>query len=210
MDVAYYPGCSLHGTAREYGESARRTAESLGIYFHELDDWNCCGASSAHSVSDELAFSLTERNLRKADKTGMDLVVSCASCFQRLKRGEKELLTKEEIRDGYSGEHTVRYITDFIWEELGEKALAAKVTRPLTGLKAVSYYGCLSVRPPRITDTRDEENPLAIDSILETIGAEVKPWSYKTDCCGGGLLTRKNSADSRRLESVCSISTRGR
>jgi heterodisulfide reductase subunit B len=23
--------------------------------------------------------------------------------------------------------------------------------------------------------------------ILETIGAEVRPWSYATDCCGGGL-----------------------
>jgi heterodisulfide reductase subunit B len=51
----------------------------------------------------------------------------------------------------------------------------------------VAYYGCLSQRPPRITDAENPENPVAMDDLMRLIGMEVRPWSYKTDCCGGSL-----------------------
>jgi heterodisulfide reductase subunit B2 len=75
-----------------------------------------------------------------------------------------------------------------IWEKVGEKNLAAKVKKPLNGLHPVCYYGCLTVRPPKITDAPDPENPMAMDEIMKTLGADVKNWSYKTDCCGGNLM----------------------
>ena len=31
MKVGYYPGCSLHGTSREFDESLRAVAEVLGV-----------------------------------------------------------------------------------------------------------------------------------------------------------------------------------
>jgi len=46
---AYYPGCTLHGTAVEYGLSTEAVCRALGVELRELDDWNCCGASSAHT-----------------------------------------------------------------------------------------------------------------------------------------------------------------
>ena len=61
----------------------------------------------------------------------------------------------------------------------------------MTGLKAVSYYGCLLLRPPEVCEFDDYENPTLLDGILKTIGAEVRPWSYKTDCCGGSLTISK-------------------
>ena len=65
------------------------------------------------------------------------------------------------------------------------------MSRPLAGLKGVAYYGCLSQRPPKVTDADQPENPVSMDRLLETIGMEVCPWSYKTDCCGASLtLTR--------------------
>jgi heterodisulfide reductase subunit B len=65
------------------------------------------------------------------------------------------------------------------------------IKRPLTGLKMVSYYGCLLVRPPKVTGARKYENPEEMDRVLSFLGAETTPWSYKTDCCGGSLvLTR--------------------
>ena len=33
MNVGYYPGCSLHATAREYEESLEAIAPELGIQF---------------------------------------------------------------------------------------------------------------------------------------------------------------------------------
>jgi len=191
MNVSYYPGCSLDGTAREYGESVEAVAQLLGIEFHELDDWTCCGASSAHVTNDELAVALPARNLLIADRAGMDLVVPCAACFQRFKVAEKELLAGKEIvgiSDKYEGGLRIKYIVDFFWEDVGEKTLREKVRKPLSGLTPVCYYGCLTVRPPKITGARNPENPRAMDKIIESLGADIKDWSYKTDCCGGSLM----------------------
>ncbi len=191
MKVSYYPGCSLHGTAREYGESVEAVAQLLGIEFQELDDWTCCGASSAHIANDGLAVALPARNLLIADRAGMDLVVPCAACFQRFKVAEKELLARKGIagiRDKYEGDFRIKYIVDFFWEDVGEKTLRKKVKKPLSGLTPVCYYGCLTVRPPKITDARNPDNPRAMDKIIESLGADIKDWSYKTDCCGGSLM----------------------
>ena len=191
MNVSYYPGCSLDGTAREYGESVEAVAQLLGVELQELDDWTCCGASSAHSTNDELAVALPARNLLIADRAGMDLVVPCAACFQRLKVAEKELLAGKVIKgipDKYEGNFHIKYIIDFFWEAIGEKTLRKKVKKPLSGLTPVCYYGCLTVRPPKITDARNPENPRAMDNIIKSLGADVKDWSYKTDCCGGSLM----------------------
>lgn len=54
MKVAYYPGCSLHGLAKEYGISVEVVCKHLGINLKEIEDWNCCGATAAHSLNHDL------------------------------------------------------------------------------------------------------------------------------------------------------------
>jgi len=44
MKVSYYPGCSLHGTGKEYAESTETVCRKLGAELVEHEDWNCCGA----------------------------------------------------------------------------------------------------------------------------------------------------------------------
>ena len=51
MKVTYYPGCSLEGTARDYAESILGICASLEIQLEEIPDWNCCGATAAHSLN---------------------------------------------------------------------------------------------------------------------------------------------------------------
>ncbi|MBC8175066.1 MAG: CoB--CoM heterodisulfide reductase iron-sulfur subunit B family protein [Candidatus Marinimicrobia bacterium] len=190
MKVSYYPGCSLHSTALEYDESTQEVCQILDIDLNELNDWNCCGASSAHSTDEILAIELPLRNLVTAEEAGMDLVVPCAACFQRLKVAEKHIIEEKEpaIETSYQGKVPVKHLLDFFSEEENLKVIKEKVKKPLSGLKAVCYYGCLIVRPPEITDAIDHENPQAMDELLTLLGAETYPWSYKTDCCGGGLL----------------------
>ncbi|MBI2910456.1 MAG: CoB--CoM heterodisulfide reductase iron-sulfur subunit B family protein [Chloroflexi bacterium] len=192
MKFSYYPGCSLEGTAREYGESTEAVAEALGIELQELKDWTCCGASSAHSVDHKLDVALSARNLDIAKRAGMDVVVPCAACYQRLKVAEKARLADEgAVTNGFR----IRHAVDFFWDDVGEEAIATKVKKPLAGLNPVSYYGCLITRPPRITDARNPEDPREMDKLLRSLGANVKEWSYKTDCCGGSLvLTRTDIA----------------
>jgi len=189
MNVSFYPGCSLEGVAREYGESTGAVSRMLGVELEELPDWSCCGASSAHATSDTLARALPARNLEIADRIGRDLVVPCAACYSRLKTAEKELLAGKEIAEvsgKYRGNFRIKHLADFFWEDIGEKAVLEKVKKPLTGLSPVGYYGCLITRPPKVTGAADPDNPESMDNLMIALGADVKNWSYKTDCCGAG------------------------
>jgi heterodisulfide reductase subunit B2 len=191
MKVSYYPGCSLEGTAKEYKDSLESVVGVLDIELEELPDWTCCGSSSAHVTSDALAFSLAARNLVIADKLGNDLVVPCSACFQRLKAAEKALKSGqplEGIDHQYAGQFNIKHSADLIWELCGEKAIMAKTRKLLKGLQPVCYYGCLTTRPPKVTGAVAPEDPQEMDAILKAMGAEVRNWSYKTDCCGGNLM----------------------
>ena len=191
MKFSYYPGCSLDGTAREYRESLENVAETLGFELEELQDWTCCGASSGHVTSDELGIALAARNVIIADKTGNDLLVPCAACFLRLKAADKQLRTGKQIEGiphKYQGKFAIKHSTTFFREEIPEKTLVAKVKKPLNGLNIVCYYGCLVTRPPKITDAKNPEDPQEMDELMTMLGANVKNWSYKTDCCGGSLI----------------------
>jgi heterodisulfide reductase subunit B len=63
-----------------------------------------------------------------------------------------------------------------------------KRVKPLSGLKVACYYGCLTVRPPKVTGIREYENPQHMDRLMKCLGADPIPWSYKTDCCGASLV----------------------
>ena len=41
---AYYPGCTLEGTACEYDVSTRLSCQDMGVDLAELEGWTCCGA----------------------------------------------------------------------------------------------------------------------------------------------------------------------
>ncbi len=203
MEVSYYPGCSLHGMAAEYDESIRSVCRTLEVELAELADWNCCGASSAHFLDDDLAVGLAARNMLIAEREGRELLIPCAACFQRLKHADKQLRTDAGrwTAEPYQGKARLLHVNEFFDRPELIRAVRGKVTRPLAGLAGVAYYGCLSQRPPKVTDSRQPENPTSMDDLLRAIGMEVRPWSYKTDCCGGSLavartdLVRKLSGD---------------
>lgn len=196
MEVTYYPGCSLHGMAAEYDESLHAVCAALGVRLVELADWNCCGASSAHFFDDELAVRLPARNMALADREGRDLLVPCSACFQRLKYADKLLREQaerwvENRAEPYQGRAEVYHVNDFFHRPELLAAVKRRVVRPLGGLAVVPYYGCLSQRPPKVTGAAAPENPTSMDELLAALGAEVRRWSYKTDCCGASLtLTR--------------------
>lgn len=188
-ELSYYPGCSLHGTAREYDESIRGVAELLDLRLYELEDWTCCGASSAHCTNEELAIDLASRNLAIAERSGRDLLVPCVACYSRFKWAEKTSQeAPQKIHFPYQGRVSIRYVLDFFCEVSILEEIKKRVSHPLKGLKVVCYYGCLTVRPPQITGIKEYENPQHMDRLMDLLGAEPIPWSYKTDCCGASLV----------------------
>jgi len=193
MDVNYFPGCTLHGTAHDYDAGIAAVFRGLSINLVELDDWNCCGASSAHVLHPEASVQLPARNLVLASEYDRPLLTPCAACFHRLKLCQAHLQKHPEDHANASdiAEVEVLHINEMLLREEVRQRIQASIKEPLAGLKAVPYYGCLTVRPPKAMQHPHPEDPREMDSILKMLGAEVVNWSYKTDCCGGNLaMTR--------------------
>lgn len=198
MKVTYYPGCSLENTAVDYAASIAGITPLLDLELEEITDWNCCGATAAHSINHELALALPARNLMTAQKMGRDVVAPCALCFNRLKVAEKALKNPagNPLGLAYQGAIKIWDLLDYLTQEDYLQVLAQKVVKPLKDLKAVGYYGCVVARPPEITDKKDCENPQNMERLLQLLGATPLDWSYKTDCCGAGLaLSRPDIID---------------
>jgi heterodisulfide reductase subunit B len=198
MKVSYYPGCSLEGTATDYELSVRAVHAAIGIELEELPDWSCCGSTAAHSINHRASIELAGRNVAIAEAVGLDVVIPCPLCFNRLKTAEKVLSgpEKEKYRVQVTGNRIKLYdLADFLARQDNLKNIESKVTRPLTDLKAVCYYGCQSSRPPKVTDAVNCENPMSMDYILRVLGADPIQWSFKTDCCGAShILPRPDVA----------------
>ena len=93
----------------------------------------------------------------------------------------------------FEGRVRPRNLLDIFANDFSRQALTARVTRPLEGLKVVSYYGCLLIRPPEYTQRWDDpEHPQTMDYVLELMGAQPLPWSYGIDCCGGSLTLNRS------------------
>jgi heterodisulfide reductase subunit B len=93
-------------------------------------------------------------------------------------------------------------ILDVLVNKIGTDAIAAKVTNPLTTMKAASYYGCLLVRPVENTGFDDAEDPQSMDKVMKALGADAVEWSHKTECCGAAMVTARPDVGTRMLYRV--------
>lgn len=194
MKYAYYPGCSLKGTGRAYEESLLAVFRALEIGVQELDDWNCCGATTYMSVDELTSYALAARNLALAEREHLDIIAPCAACYLVLNKTQRYMQDYPDIKLVvsralgaiglvYHGQVRVRHPLDVLLHEIGLKAITSRVNRPLNGLKVAPYYGCQIVRPYATFD--DQHNPTSMDQLLEACGAKVVHYPLKTRCCGG-------------------------
>lgn len=204
--LAYYPGCSLHGTSGEFDSSFKATARALDLVLEEIPDWQCCGNTAAHSINRLLSTALPVNELAKVEQDmKLDAVaVPCAACYSRFKTGAHEVAESEgtaaDVRAvvgrPYGGSVDVENLVDVYHDAVGLDELASRTTRPFDGLKVACYYGCLLTRPPKVTLADDPEYPMHMDEVVKAIGCEPVQWNYKTDCCGASLaLTEQSIVD---------------
>ena len=177
LKYSYYPGCTASTTAVEYGLSSEAVCEALGIELIELEDWNCCGATSGHALSHELATALPGRNVAIAQAAGLDMAIPCPACYQRCLLADERFredaawrAEMEELLDfEYTGQARPRNLLEIMGRDFDLDDIAARVKKPLAGLKPVSYYGCVLVRPPELTGWDDPEHPVLMDRLLRAM-----------------------------------------
>ncbi len=200
---AYFPGCSLEKIAHSYHLSAVETTRKLGVELKELEDWNCCGATTYFHVDELLAYTLAARNLAMAEKDGLDLVAPCSGCFKNmyfaaahLKRdpdlAEHINFALEEDNLHFSGKIAVRHLIEIFVNDVGLEEIKKKVSHPLNGLRVAPYYGCQILRPRK--DHEDVERPQFFEDLMLAIGADPVDYPLKLHCCGGSLIITSRPA----------------
>ncbi len=195
MDIGYYPGCALHGSANDYEASLRTCLRALDVRLTELDDWICCGATAAHTLNRKLAEALPARNLAIAERDGVrELLAPCPMCSMELLKARREIVADAHLREEMArvvelpveGTTEVRNLIE-VFQRVGLDRLEAAVKAPLAHVTAACYYGCLLTRPPDVVRFDDVEQPSSMEGILRALGAKTVRWNYATECCGAGM-----------------------
>ena len=187
-DYIYYPGCSLEGSARAYASSLSAIVAPLGVKLHEIDDWNCCGATEYMTLSPLRGHALIARNLAlaEAQRDGAStLVAPCSACYVNLAKTDRyyressgfaELVNKALSADNLhydGGALHVRHLLEVLVDDVGVDEIAAHVTRPLKGLRVAPYLGCLVSRPDLAHRWGDHEQPHALDRLMTALWADM-------------------------------------
>ncbi len=199
MSVAYFPGCTLSTKAAGYDRSGRAVAQSLGLTFEELPEWQCCGATFPLATDNTMALIAPTRLLTQAQKAGGHVTTLCAICFHVLRRTQNFLSKKPEAlerinwftEEPYEGNTRVSHFLELLRDDLTWEGLAARVTRSLKGLKVAPYYGCLLLRPQAEIGLDSADEPRILHDCISALGAEVVDFPYQTECCGSYLAVSK-------------------
>lgn len=215
MSIPYFPGCTLSTKAKNYDCSARAVAETLGLGFEELPEWQCCGATFPLMLDDSMALIAPTRILYQAQQAGERVTTLCAICFNVLRRSQALLDRDEEMLERinwfteqeYKGDVHVAHFLEILRDDLGWEALAERVVRPLTRLRVAPYYGCLLLRPYEEIGLDDPEDPTILHDLVGALGAEPVDFPYNIECCGS-YLTVKDPEVSETLSEEIAASAR--
>ncbi|MGN0620387.1 MAG: CoB--CoM heterodisulfide reductase iron-sulfur subunit B family protein [Porcipelethomonas sp.] len=201
MKYSYYAGCTLRTKAKDLDAYARASAKALGFELEEIENWQCCGGVYPLG-SDEIATKLSSvRALNEAKEKGQELVTLCSACHNVIKRVNDDMKNSEDIRtrannymkldEPYSGETTVLHFLEVLRDRVGFDKLKEKVANPLTGKKIGAYYGCLLLRPGKVLEFDNPENPKIMEDFIRAIGAEPVIYPYRNECCGGHIALKE-------------------
>ena len=175
MNYAYYPGCSLTGSARKLDKGVRAIFKKMGHTLTEIPDWNCCGAVE-YGDRKELV-SLSRDNLRKAEEVAKEVIAPCPACYKNLK----------EADDGkiYSVLNPLELFDRVFLESVDAR-------RDLKGKVFTPYYGCVLLRPQETAIT----NKYVMEDVITFFGGEIEGEKIRDRCCGGGqIFVNKKSTE---------------
>ncbi len=210
---SYFPGCTLKNKAKDLDAYARASAEALGFTLQEITDWQCCGGEYP-LAKNEIATKLSSvRALADARDAGQDLVTLCSACYNVIKQVNNDMQTDENIilkannylkQDGieYHGETKVVHFLEILRDEIGWDNVKKAVKNPLKGKKIGAYYGCLLLRPGKVLQFDDPENPQIIEDFIKAIGATPVIYAQRNECCGAYTALEDASIPAKRTEAI--------
>jgi len=208
MNYAFFVGCKTPHHVPAYEKSTRAVCAAVGLGLVDLE-FNCCGYPMRNLYFDSYILSAA-RNMAIAEARGLDVMTQCKCCLGSFKTAAyymkedpallarvNDELAKEGLR--YSGKAVVKHLLTALSRDVGAEALAQRITRPFTGLKAAVLHGCHALRPSQMTGFDDPWHPTLSDELVALTGAEVVEWAGKVSCCGAPLRGRNDALADRMI-----------
>ena len=193
--TAFFPGCLIPVRHPAMESAVRRTLGTLGVEILDLEGASCCPDPIYFKSKDKLSWlSVAARNLCLAEEQGLDIFTICSGCTATLKETvhllqdldlrEQVNRRLEKIGRKYEGTVKVRHVVAMVRDEVGYEKVAASVVRPLTGLKIAIHYGCHLLKPSKVMQVDDPNNPDVMEHLVRALGAEPVRHRNWHLCCG--------------------------
>ena len=218
MTFSYFPGCTLKTKAKDLDRYARASAEALGFTLEELPDWQCCGGVYP-MAKNEIATKLSSvRALVSAREKDQALVTLCSACHNVIKQVNHDMQTDEnmqmkannymKLETPYTGETEVLHYLEMLRDVIGFDTIAKKVKEnkenPLKGKNIGAYYGCLLLRPSKVMQFDNPEEPTIIEDFIKALGAKPVVYQMRNECCGGYVTVENKKLAQNRVEMIMS------
>jgi len=218
LQYSFYPGCSSQkgASSSNYLVSVQTMCEELDIQLNDIPDWNCCSASVGYAGGGELPrLVLSGRNIALSEQhnPGQEIVATCAACWLSTREAKERfehdqgLLAEANQALAEAGlklknETPIKHMAEVLVEDVGYDAIKAKVKRPLEGIKIAGYVGCQTNRPFGIAG-ESFENPVYLDKLVDTLGADSVPtYEKKVQCCGGALAFSEPAKSQEMIKGI--------
>lgn len=215
LTYSYFPGCTLKNKAVELDAYARASAEVLGFKLEEIQDWQCCGGVYPMSTKEIAPKLPSVRALADAKDHNQNLVTLCSACYNVLKQTNNAMTNDENTilkannylkQDNieYHGETKVLHYLEVLRDVIGWNNVKAAVKKPLTGKKIGAYYGCLLLRPGKVLQFDDPENPKIIEDFIKAIGGTPIIYAQRNECCGAYTQFENPEIPQKRAQAILS------
>ena len=201
MKFAFYPGCVSRGGCPELYPAATRVCQKLGIELEELKGASCTGAGVLQEKNQFLGDVLNARTFAMAEKLDLPIMTICSTCQGVMSQANRRLredpdhlarvnghLAEEGLE--YRGTASPKHMLWVLIEDVGLDRLRGLAVRPLKGLRIAPFYGCYILRPSDALDFLGHpERQTSLETVIDTLGAEVVDFPGKSRCCGFPILT---------------------
>ncbi len=205
---AFFLGCIAPLRYPGIEKSTREVFKTLGVELVDMQGANCCPAPGViKSFSKATWLAAAARNLALAEKEGLDIVTICNGCYGSLFDAAHELHENKEMLEDvnkvlaeigleYSGGTKVRHFAEILYNEVGIEKIKGAVKKPAE-YNVAAFYGCHFLKPSKLKQLDDPENPKIIDELIEAVGAKsvLRKQKAKPICCGAGGGLRSQFGD---------------
>jgi heterodisulfide reductase subunit B len=192
---AFFPGCLIPMRHPAIEFAIRHSLPKLGIEIVDLEGASCCPDPIYFKSKDKLAWlAVAARNLCLAEDLELDVFTNCSGCTATLSEAyhllqDQTLRSKinerlKRIGRQYRGTSRVRHIATLVRDEIGYDAVRKSVVRPLRDLKVAIHYGCHLLKPSRIMQVDDPNDPTMLENLVAALGATPVRHRNWYLCCG--------------------------